>query len=116
MSQVVRHAAYSTTLHKDHLAPLALKFVDALYLTGPLELQGFAFERMGFDHELYEALVSSTQAIQDVNVRAAATQGNVAATSVVRKLRPRDSGTENVSSASASPKLSRNERRKKQRS
>ncbi|OJT12680.1 hypothetical protein TRAPUB_10778 [Trametes pubescens] len=85
---LVRHVTNTTATHKDHLAPLALKFVDSLYINGPLELQCFAFERVAFNHGLHDALLYSIKAFQVVN-SLAAKHGKIA-TSVVRKLRPRE--------------------------
>lgn len=76
----------STATHRDHIAPVSIKFLDALYSNGPLELQCFAFERIGFDHRFNAALLSSVKAIHVTNHRAA-TAGKKAI-GVVRKLQP----------------------------
>ncbi|KAI0662718.1 hypothetical protein C8Q70DRAFT_960707 [Cubamyces menziesii] len=68
---VVRNAINATVSHKGHIAPVALKFVCSSFSNGPLSLQCLGFERVGFNHELYNALLASKKAIQRVNSSAA---------------------------------------------
>ncbi|KAI0651750.1 hypothetical protein C8Q79DRAFT_934762 [Trametes meyenii] len=64
---VTGNAIRTTTINKDYLAPLALKFIDTLYDNGPLSLQCLGFQRTGFHHELNDALLSSEKAIQSIS-------------------------------------------------
>ncbi|KAI8995531.1 hypothetical protein BD414DRAFT_479801 [Trametes punicea] len=77
LASVVRKIVGGTVLQKDHLAPLAVKFLESMYVNGPLSLHGFALERTGFHHELYEALLSSRKKIQQINSSPTLTKGVV---------------------------------------
>ncbi|KAH9857878.1 hypothetical protein C2E23DRAFT_801857 [Lenzites betulinus] len=87
---VVRHVTQATAIHKDHIAPVALKFIDSLYTPeGPLKLQYFALERTGFHREFYEAIRSSVKELQAIN--AAAAKRGKTVSSIIRRLSLKES-------------------------